>query len=176
MNDALVTVDKQRLEDARRVLRVLTAAFPSHPFGDDSVELYLAVIVKDMPDFSIAMRVATDWATTQMFFPKVVELTDAYLRETEKQARRARQAAVAQQHTKPGTFACPRCEDSGFEVLKVMNLDVLYEAIAPCSRCRPEERDYWREGHTFPEHDIENCEHPRCQQRAAGSKRRRGER
>lgn len=173
-DDALATVDRRRLEDARRILRVLTAAYPSYPFGDDSVELYLAVIVKEMPDFAIAMRAVTDWATSQLYFPKPVELTDAYLAETERQTRHTANVQRAQQHPREGTHACPRCEDTLVEHVKFVVLDHLYEGVVPCSVCRPDDREYQKQGHLVAAHDIFRCAHPRCEERAGARSKRRG--
>lgn len=170
----LANVDGRRLEDARRVLRVLTAAFPTYPVGDDTAELYLALILKDMPDFGTAMRVAIDWTSTQLLFPKPVELVDAYLAETQRANRRAIARREQQRIKRGDSFACPRCEDSGVEVVKFVNLDQLYEGVVPCADCRPEDREYQRAGHLDRNHDVHACGHPRCEQRAERSTRRRG--
>lgn len=169
---ALANVTPGQLEDARRVLRVLTAAFPTYPVGDDTAELYLAVIAGELPDFATAMRVVTDWATTQLLFPKPVELTDAYLAETERARKRAN-AAHGQRKRGDGMYACPKCLDTGWIVVKFVNLDHLYEGVVPCDRCRPDDREYQRDGHQDREHDVHACSHPRCEARAEGRKRRR---
>lgn len=168
---ALANVSTQQLDDARRVLRVLTAAFPTYPVADDTAELYLAVIASDMPDFATAMRVVTDWATSQLLFPKPVELVEQYLAEAGRAQRRANQARNAQRHHVDGLFACPACEDVGMVFTKLVRGDRLYEAAMPCERCRPGERAYWREGHYDLDHDVWACEHPRCEARSKSRKR-----
>lgn len=69
------------IADARRVLRILQAAFPAFPdrggLPEDTVELYLGVLVGQVASASVAEAVATEWATTQLYFPKPVELLAA---------------------------------------------------------------------------------------------------
>lgn len=173
---ALAHVAPQQLEDARRVLRVLTAAFPTYPVADDTVELYLAVICADLPDFGMAMRVAQDWATTQLIFPKPVELVEAYNAELTRAQRRAALAQRSGGKRSDGSYGCPTCRDENDRMvpLKIVGVgDKLYEAMAPCPTCRPDDRDYWRDGHYDNDHDVWACEHPRCVERAKSSKRRR---
>lgn len=168
----VANVSKDQLEDARRVLRVLTAAFPTYPVGDDTAELYLAVIANDLPDFAVAMRVVTDWATTQLLFPKPVELTEAYTHAIGRQRARSERIRDEQRRHRGDTYACPRCKDTGIQHVKEMNLDKLYDAIRPCEVCRPDDRDYQDGGHLEAGHDFHDCAHPRCEQRAEGRSRR----
>lgn len=171
---ALANVAPAQLEDARRVLRVLTAAFPTYPVGDDTAELYLAVICNDMPDFGMAMRVVTDWATTQLLFPKPVELTEAYIAALTRDQRRGENARRAQQHPRSdGTFGCPRCKDERVVVVTFVRLDVLYEGVQPCPTCRADDYEYQNDGHCAPDHDLFECSHPRCEARAASRSKRR---
>lgn len=172
---ALAHVTPGQLEDARRVLRILTAAFPNYPLGDDSVELYLGVICADLPDFATAMRVATDWATTSLYFPKPVELTEAYNAELAKARRRAETAKRSRRQASDETYACRLCQDERLVFVKITGVGgKVYDAVTPCRNCEPEEREYWEQGHYDNDHDVFSCEHPRCEARAgARSKRHR---
>ncbi len=163
-----MTIDTRRLDDARRVLRVLVAAFPTYPVNDDTTELYLAVIAEEMTDFATAMRVVTDWATGELLFPKPVELVERYHAEIGRAQRRATQAEIARQHEIPGMYACPHCEDAGVEWVKWVEQpgDRLVEGVLPCSRCRPDDREYQNDGHYAPQHRVHLCTHPRCETRA----------
>lgn len=175
--EALANVAPAQLEDARRVLRVLTAAFPTYPVGDDTAELYLAVICNDMPDFGMAMRVVTDWATTQLFFPKAVELTEQYVAALVREQRRGEAAHRAQQHARSdGTYGCPRCKDELYVVVTFAVDERLYSGVTPCPLCRADDYEYQNEGHLAAGHDLWACSHPRCVARveARGKKARRG--
>lgn len=172
---ALANVAPHQLEDARRVLRVLTAAFPTYPVGDDTAELYLAVICNDMPDFGMAMRVVTDWATTQLLFPKPVELSEAYVAMLVREQRRGEAAQRAQKHKRSdGTYGCPKCKDElHIEVTFVGVGDQLYSGVMPCPVCRPDDYAYQNDGHLSGEHDIFICTHPRCESRAEARSKKR---
>lgn len=166
-----MTVDSRALDDARRVLRVLTAAFPTYPVNADTTELYLAVITGEMTDFATAMRVVTDWATGELLFPKPVELVERYHAEISRAQRRASQTQIAQQHTRDGLFACPQCEDTGVEWVKWVIGERLVEGTLPCARCRPDDREYQNDGHYDPNHRVHACTHPRCEARAKRASR-----
>lgn len=172
---ALAHVTSGQLDDARRVLRILTAAYPSYPVGDDTAELYLGVICADLPDFATASRVALDWSTSELYFPKPVELVERYNAEVERARRRASTAQRSRRDRGDGTFACRLCEDARYVATKITGVGgKVYDAVAPCRNCEPEEREYWEAGHYDNDHDVFSCEHPRCEARAgARSKRHR---
>lgn len=52
------------VKDARKVLRVLSAAYPSFPVGDDTVELYLAVLCGHVADGDVGLAAAERWVIT----------------------------------------------------------------------------------------------------------------
>lgn len=72
------------IEQARRCLRILTAAFPTYPVGDDTVELYLARLLPW--DFEVAFYVVQRWAANEVKFPVLRQLHDALRAETNRRA------------------------------------------------------------------------------------------
>lgn len=156
--------------DALRVLRVLTAAFPTHPITEDTTELYVRTLIERAPDVATALAVVMDWSTTQLYFPKIAEFVDAYGKEAFARERAARQRQLAQEHYRPGTVACTSCDDTG---MQLWNDDSGRSWTAPCESCRPDERAYWREGHYDKGHNVRSCSHPRCDQRARSKGRAR---
>lgn len=72
------------IEHAQRVLRVLTAAHPTYPMGEDTTELYLGALC-ERADFDVAFAVAKQWVLDgPARFPKVTEL----VAECQAEARR----------------------------------------------------------------------------------------
>lgn len=157
-----------QLDDAKRVLRVLTAAFPTYPVDEDTVELYLAAMVNNMPDAGVAFAVVTDWTMERLTFPRVAELIEAYTWEQSARQAKARKREKAQEHYVEGTVACLSCHDSGMEE---WTDEQGRQWAAPCSGCQPERRAYWREGHMDVGHSVSTCEHPRCVARAKRGRR-----
>lgn len=74
-----------QVNDARRVLRVLTAAFPTYPVGEDTAELYLAML-SNWGDADCAFEAAKRWALTEVRFPKPTELLAAIQEEARERA------------------------------------------------------------------------------------------
>lgn len=66
-----------QLDDARRALRVLTAAFPRYPVSDDTAELYLAMLCQHVRDPDVGVVAAQKVALTALDFPKPTQLLEA---------------------------------------------------------------------------------------------------
>lgn len=147
---------------ARRVMRVLTAGFPTYPFESDTAELYERSLVADVEDGSLALEVAVDWVATRITFPKVAELVDECRAETTRRFRRARAIAVAQAKTREGMVACQRCQDT--KMVETVTDDGTF--ATPCPDCQPEDYQYWAGGHYASDHRPELCDNPRCKLRA----------
>lgn len=77
--------------DAHRALRVLAAAFPTYPFGEDTQEIYLAALVTKIGDGDAAFDAARNWVFEQDRFPTVNQLLAACRLE----ARRREPAPLA---------------------------------------------------------------------------------
>lgn len=147
---------------ARRVLRVLTAGFPTYPFESDTAELYERALIAEVEDGTLALEVAVDWAETRITFPKVAELVDECRGELTRRIRRARATAVAQAKQREGMVACQRCQDS--RMVEFKTDDGVF--AGPCPDCQPEDHQYWMGGHYDNGHDPILCDHPRCKLRA----------
>lgn len=148
--------------DALRVLALLTAAYPSQPMPEETVELYVSTLIGRTPDVGIAFAVAQDWIGSQLYFPKVAEFVESYGQEVFAREKAVRQRQRSQDGYRAGTVACTSCEDRGTEIWEANG----ETWSAPCESCRPEERAYWREGHYDANHDVRGCPHPRCVDRS----------
>lgn len=160
-----------QIDDGRRVLQVLTAAFPTYPVADDTAELYLAAMIQSMPDATIAFAVALDWSTSQLLFPKVAELIEAYAEEVTRRARRHAAIERAQEHFVTGTVACRACNDH--RMVQIGPDEAGYTYAHPCPDCDEQRYRYWLDGHLAIEHDVLGCEHPMCERRAKSRGRKR---
>lgn len=160
-------------DDARRVLRALSGAFPTYPVTDDTVSVYLQAFQNQMGDPAILWAVTSDWITAEDHYPRVTELLERYQGEARRRTMRHAAIGAGQQNPIDGLTACPTCGDSG---LKWTSWSVphgpfvqpgsLYEGVMPCPDCRPEEHAYVAGGHRSTEHDVAHCEHPWCKERA----------
>lgn len=65
------------VEQAWKVLRVLTAAYPTYPVGEDTAELYLAVLTDANRRAEDGMAAVRTWVEEQDHFPRVTELLAA---------------------------------------------------------------------------------------------------
>lgn len=164
------------IEDARGVLRLLTAAYPTYPVADDTAALYLELLVEKVPDPTIGYTAVAEWVTRELVFPKPAELLASCEAEASRRENRARAIAAGQRNPIPGQVACRECDDVGlvFTERARPNVGDTVTEVAPCPGCRSSEAQYWRDGHFLVDHDVHGCDHPRCERRAkAGSGRRR---
>lgn len=69
-----------RADDAGQIIRLLSAAYPTYPVGEDTFDLYAEAL---MPrDAEAALAAARHWITTQAQFPRINELLAAVRSET----------------------------------------------------------------------------------------------
>lgn len=62
-------------EEAGQVIRLLCAAYPTYPVGDDTSSLYVEALMSR--DADAALAAARHWITTQAQFPRISELLAA---------------------------------------------------------------------------------------------------
>lgn len=157
------------LPEARAVLELLVAAFPTYPFPEDTAELYLAQLQSPaMPNARIAAQSVQRWVREQQFFPKVSELLDAYHVERRYVEEAERQRGLPSHE---GTTECNECGE-GYGWVDVFDSGGARLGVRPCASCEPAMYEDWRDGHLRPDHNVFGCSSDRCKRRAKS--RRRG--
>lgn len=105
------------LEAARQVLAVLCAAYPTYPVGEDTAQLYLELLTKQVDDPNVAHAAVETWVISERAFPRPNEMLVAC--QSEARAQALRRHGIERPSGWRGrdgddTVTCPRCGDTGW--------------------------------------------------------------
>lgn len=122
-------------------------------------------------DFAIAYDATHRLKESNQWFPSHAEFLQAYTELDHARARKRAAIRAAQERPQPGTTACIACGDSQVEWHEPIEPGCQPSTL-PCRVCRHEDHLDQLHGHHRPDHDVENCDWPRCVKRRGDSTRR----